>query len=37
MSDFEDLVLDDGELLTVVCAPESAVPSKACRDLRLSE
>ena len=31
MLDFEDLCLDDGERLA--CAPKSAVPGEACREL----
>jgi len=34
---FEDLGLDDGELLRVAYVSESIVPGKACGELGLSE
>ena len=37
VSHFEDLGLDNGELLRVACVPESVVPRKACGELGLSE
>jgi len=37
MSDFEDLGLADGELLTVACTLESAAPDKACAESGFSE
>jgi len=37
MSDFENLGVDDGELLRVACAPEATVRGKACGELGLYE